>query len=380
MTGEAMAKMVGRVAQLSIACVIVTAVALTMSACVGPANGTKSPASTAIESASPADTLKGTRTPDVLPTQSAKGMDTSLNVDKTVAAGSSIDVPIVFEGTSSARVTISASTLGVTASLAGTDLVGGSVSGMTLLQTAPLQNPADGTLHIVNPGTSASTVTIIVGISTSRHLTITPLSQTVNKGDTVSFTVSLNEPSAGEAATAYLVDPSGTKTPITLTPAGSGSWTGRTGATTSGTNKIEAQTSGDRPRYAEAGVDVASGSITIAPGFTEKLVDTDNDGLANSLRLTITVTADAPGDYVLGSTLVSSTGQEVDPGGMDLKLVAGTQQVSIDFVGEAIYNSGISGPYRLTDFSLTRLPDGAVEAAAADLGTTQAYDYKVFQH
>jgi hypothetical protein len=259
-------------------------------------------------------------------------------------------------------------------------LAGGTISGKTLLQTAPLTNPADGTLHIVNPGTSDSTVTIIAEISTSRHLTITPLSQTVNKGDRVSFTVSVNEPGASEAATAYLIDPSGAKTPITLTATGTGAWTGQATVAASGTNKIEAQTTGDRPRYAEAGVSVASGKVTIAPGFTEQLVDTDHDGLADSLLLTITVTATAPGDYSLGSDLVSSTGEEIDTAGADVHLVAGTQQVPIDFVGQAIYNAGISGPYRLVNLRITDTTDGAVEAAAAGMGLTQAYNYKVFQH
>ncbi len=317
-----------------------------------------------------------------LQTPSAKEMDASLNVDRVVPAGGSIDVPIAFEGTSQARVTISASTPGVTASLAGTNLAGGTISGKTLLQTSPLANPADGTLHIVNPGTSESTVMIIATIFTTRHLTITPATRTVGKGDTVSFTVSVNEPGASEAATAYLVDPSGTKTPIALTATGTGAWTGQATVTTSGANKIEAQTAGDRPRYAEAGISVASGTIAVAPGFTEQLVDTDHDGLANYLRLTITVTTDAPGDYVLDSLLVSSTGQEVDPRAADVHLVAGTQQVSIEFLGEVIYKSGISGPYRLTNVTFIDTTTGrsVVEAAAADLGATQAYDYKVFQH
>jgi hypothetical protein len=318
--------------------------------------------------------------PNVADAQPGKELESSLNVGRVVPAGGSIDVPMVFEGTSQARVTISASTPGVTASLAGTDLAGGTISGKTLLQTAPLTNPADGTLHIVNPGTSDSTVTIIAEISTSRHLTITPLSQTVNKGDRVSFTVSVNEPGASEAATAYLIDPSGAKTPITLTATGTGAWTGQATVAASGTNKIEAQTTGDRPRYAEAGVSVASGKVTIAPGFTEQLVDTDHDGLADSLLLTITVTATAPGDYSLGSDLVSSTGEEIDTAGADVHLVAGTQQVPIDFVGQAIYNAGISGPYRLVNIKIRSMPDSTVEAAVADLGATQAYDYKVFQH
>jgi hypothetical protein len=291
-----------------------------------------------------------------------------------------MDVPVDFEGSTEASLTLAATTTGISASFAGTDLPSGTAAGHTILQLAPIQNPANGTVHIVNPGSTDSTVTVIVSFLTTRHLTITPSATTLTAGTAVNFTLSLNEASGSEGASAYLVDPNGTQTPITLTSTGPGTWTGQVTPTVPGANKIEAKTTGDRRRSAEYPLSVGSGAVTIAPGFTEQLVDENGDGLADKLRVTLTVTNARAAKYTANAYLLSPTGTKLDLGVTRVQLQAGSQQVSIDFSGEAIYRSGVSGPYRVGETWFLDEKTYLVEGEVAELGTTQAYDYKQFQH
>ena len=302
------------------------------------------------------------------------------SVDVVVPAGGSMDVPVDFEGSTEASLTLSATTTGITASFAGTALPSGTAAGHSILQLAPIQNPTNGTVHIVNPGSTDSTVTVTTSFFTNRHLTITPSASTVTAGTAVPFTVSLSGASGSEGASAYLVDPNGTQTPITLTSSGPGTWTGQVTPTVAGANKIDAQTTGDRPRSAEHPLSVGSGAVTIAPGFTEQLVDENGDGLADKLRVTMTVTNARAAKYTAAAYLLNSTGAKIDSGVADVQLQAGSQQVSIDFSGDLIYRSGLSGPYRIGRVWFLDDKTYLVEGEVAELGLTQTYDLQQFQH
>jgi hypothetical protein len=134
---------------------------------------------------------------------------------------------------------------------------------------------------------------------------------------------------------------------------------------------------GASPRYTSYEIQVASGTVTLSSGFAERLVDSDHDGLANKLVLSPTVTVQNPGKYKVVGYLLDSTGAQIDVTGGDVDLVAGAQPLDLAFDGSTIYKSGKSGPYRLAKVAI--MSGDTTEASAADMGLTQAHDYKVFQ-
>ena len=303
--------------------------------------------------------------------------------DETVPAGGSIDVPVSFEGTSNPTVYVNSTTPGITASFGGVALDAYSIpGGLSSLESKPIANPKDGLLHISNPGPTQAIVTVVTLIYSTRHLTITPSTDFVVKGGTLSIDARVSQATPGEVASAYLQDyPTGAKTSFVLTKVGKGHWTGQVTPATGGRKSISVETSGERVRIDHTLISVSRGNLTLGTGFTERLVDTDHDGLANSLELTATVTAKEPSSYSLVAHLVDSTGKEIEIGGGEVSVVAGTQRLPIGFYGPGIYGSRLSGPYRLVDVTLTEQNDASnTEARADDLGATQAYDYHVFQH
>ena len=305
--------------------------------------------------------------------------DADLIVDQVVPAGGSVDVPVTFEASSFGSVQVVSSAGGVAATFGGTAL-SGVTTGYTSITTS-VSNPTDGPVHVVNQGTTAATVTVIANVDTTRHLEVTPASSTVGKGGTVNFDAIVSEATTSDGASAYLQDPSGAKTPVVLTKVGTGHWTAQVSPTLSGTYEVHVQTTGTRVRYGTALISVSTGNVSIGSGFTEQLLDTDGDGLANQLKLTASVTALNPGSYLMTADLVDAHGTEVSSGSSGaLSLVSGAQPVSIAFDGASIYKSGLSGPYHFVNITLTNESDGLQQAAEADLGATQAYDYHTFQH
>jgi hypothetical protein len=341
-----------------------------VAACVGPA-----------ASLSTAPATQPAKTGTALESQPTHDMYVNLQIDQVVPAGGAVDVPLAFEGASLAVVTAYTSSTGVTAGFAGSALPGYSANGVAAFSQS-VTNPTDGPLHITNTGPTQATVTVIVQVDSSRYLTITPAATSVAKGASLGFDVTLTEATSADGASAYLADPNGVKTPIALTKLGTGHWSGLVSPAVGGTNTIYVQTSGDRLRYESRDISVMTGDVSFGPGFTERLVDTDHDGLANTLELTVTVTATKAGRYWLASHLVDSTGKEITVAGGDEHLVAGTNQVPIDFNGSTIYKSGLSGPYRLVNLNLedTNASPFVTVARASDLGITENYDYQVFQH
>ena len=304
----------------------------------------------------------------------------NLEVERTVSAGGSIDIPVAFEGTSDSTVQIFSAAPGIAASLGGVNLDAATTSTASFLGKS-FTSPTDGVLHIVNPGTADAAVQVSVLIDTTRYLTITPSSKFVSSGGAVTIDVSLTDATASDQATAYLEDQAGTRTTIELTKVDTGHWTARITPTVGGNAKIFVQTGGDRPRYESSPISVSSGNVTFGAGFSESAIDSDHDGLTNTLRLTIAVTANRAASYDLTAHLVDAQGKEVAIGNSTVSLVAGTQQIAIDFDGSTIYKSGSSGPYRLVNVGLTNTEAVThMEALASDLGSTQAYDYTTFQH
>ena len=154
--------------------------------------------------------------------------------------------------------------------------------------------------------------------------------------------------------------------------------------TVGGSSDINAWTNGNGIRRAQTVLNVEGGNVTIGSGFTERLNDTNADGLADQLILTIPVTVAKAGSYEVQAHLVDSAGKTVavnyDP---SVELSTGAQTLQATFNGTDIYASGQSGPYRVKDVMISSNPlsSGQVlEASAPDMGATQAYDYEAFAH
>jgi hypothetical protein len=303
-----------------------------------------------------------------------------LIVDKVVLAGGSIDVPLSFEGSSFGSIQVVSSAL-VTATFGGTTLDGTATTTYTAISTS-VSNPSDGPVHVVNQATTDATVTVIANVGTTRHLTVTPPSSDLAQGGTANFDAVVSEATDTDGASAYLQDASGSKTPVALAKVGSGHWTGQVSPLVGGSYEIHVQTIGARVRYRTALVSVSKGNVTIDSEFTEQLLDTNGDGLANQLQLTASVTALNAGAYLMTADLVDAHGTEVSSGSSGaVSLVSGAQPVSIAFDGASIYQSGLSGPYHFVNVRLTNESNYLdTEVVAIDLGTTKAYDYHTFQH
>jgi hypothetical protein len=200
---------------------------------------------TSLPSASPTPTLGarycGTDVPQ-------SDLSTNLMTEKVVPPGGAADVPLAFEGTSVAELRVYSETAGITAGLAGVALDSYSALPGSVLDKS-FTNPSDGSVHISNLGTSEATVSVTVMIITSRQLTMTPSSYIVTQGENLSLELWLSEATESDEASAYLRDPTGSRTPVTLAKLGRGNWTGQVTPTLPGVSWIIAQTGGDRARY-----------------------------------------------------------------------------------------------------------------------------------
>ncbi len=303
---------------------------------------------------------------------------------QTVPAKTTIKVPLGFEGSTWGAVAVYAKSGGLTVTWAGKTVApqkypafGASVVGFSL----SLDNPKDGDLTIKNTTRSPIAAAGYVMIMTRRHLTLTPSTTFPHKGQQISLDVTLTEATDADGLTATLVDESGVATPLTVTKAGTGHWTGDVTISSTGVFTIRASTTGGAFRDAMAELTVVSGGVSVSTTFDEQVVDSDHDGLIDELDLTPTITMPVAGTYMADAYLYNSAGVEVAMDGTgDIDLVAGPQPLKLEFDGKSIYKSGRWGPYTL---HVTIVDDTTgstgVELDNAVLGTTAAYDYMQFE-
>jgi hypothetical protein len=306
-------------------------------------------------------------------------MQFSSGTTATVPANGYVDVPIAFEGSSVAVVAVSNENSDIGATFGGLALAPSGDGSLSV----NLSSPADGPLHVTNSSGQNESVGVIVMIESGRSLAVTASPTTISAGQAVSIDVVLTQPVAGDSVGGELVDPAATHTPITLSPAGSGHWTGQVSPSVGGDNTINVWTNGNGTRRASTLVVVAGGSVTLGSGFTERLNDTNGDSLADQLIVTLPATVAKAGTYQVRARLVDSAGNQVagskDPA---VDLQTGSQTLTLTFAGADIYSSGRSGPYRVVSLQVFSNPGTTgtqLEASATDLGATQAYGYQVFQ-
>jgi hypothetical protein len=296
----------------------------------------------------------------------------------TIPAGGHVDVPLAFEGATSAAITVMVPNEQVTGTFGATALVPQAFGPLRYL-SVELTKPADGSLRLSNAGEQPADVTTVVMILTDRHLTV-EAAVFAKVGAPLEVTFSVAGAIPGDVPTAQLVDPTGAMTPIDLVPAGPARWTATVLPAVPGRNRIMATLAGSRPRSGAATVDVGARDSAISTTIAESTLDTDGDGLIDSLVISPTVTAHSTGTYTLVANLVDAAGVEISNGRAEVQLTADVaQRVDLPFDGAWIYKSGHPGPYHLVDLALFTDSIG-FEAKSASTDPTAAYSLAAFKH
>ena len=298
---------------------------------------------------------------------------------RSIPAGETVTQALAFESTSLAVVALHGPSGTLSARVGSTPLVEKDAEGGFSYWELTLNAPADADLTITNTSTTAVDVDALVSLATRRTLTVSA-PETAVASVAVVVELSLTEAASADEPSAFLVDESGARTTIPLTPTGPGSWTGTIAPPHEGSYRVAATVGGDRPRSGVDFLSASSGDIRIGGSFQEALIG-DEGGVADGLRITIPITTRSPGTFGMNGTLR-------DPGGLYVARAtgrttlnaAGPGSIDLDFDGREIFRSGTSGRYRLTDVVLFQPDRGlAIEDQMTDMGLTAAsYDAVVF--
>jgi hypothetical protein len=305
--------------------------------------------------------------------------------NQAVPAGSSITVPIDFEGSSYGAFAGYADGSGLVVTFGGKGLKveSSNALGKTVWAfSCADNNPADGDLVIKNPTKSAVTVGGYSLVMTRRHLTLDLSTNFPRKGQPFTLNLNLTEAADADDVAVSISDPAGKTSSVDVTKTGTGRWTGTATAASTGEYQIRASTTGSRMRGVMASLIASAGDVSVSPTFKVREEDPNTDGLIDQLILTPTVTVADAGEYTVRGTLYDQAGVAVGhSSGDEQALTPGAQAVDITFDGNYIYKSGRWGPYTL---HVTVMHEAAgtttIELDDAVLGQTAAYDYLQFEH
>ncbi len=125
----------------------------------------------------------------------------------------------------------------------------------------------------------------------------------------------------------------------------------------------------------------ASSSVIVGvPGVTA--TDVDVDGLLDTLQFDVMVDVDVAGTFALSGRLVTSQGDLVALASAQMELPLGPTTWALSFEGEDVFESGLDGPYVLTDLRLVET-GGQVLATVdhqTDVYVTAPYSHFDFEH
>jgi hypothetical protein len=106
-------------------------------------------------------------------------------------------------------------------------------------------------------------------------------------------------------------------------------------------------------------------------------IDTDADGLYNSLQVQVSVHAALAGTYTLKAELAGMT--SVATAGREVSLSVGVNFITLDFPGEAIFRSREDGPYEVRRVRICDATGDTLDFVH-DSYMTESYVYLQFQH
>lgn len=135
----------------------------------------------------------------------------------------------------------------------------------------------------------------------------------------------------------------------------------------------------DYQRAAQTIFTVSPGTASLSGAYSDQGEDADNNGLYEYLILHVGLDLTQAGHYSLAAVLEGPGGQYIDHAMKDITLGVGPQIVTLRFDGDAIRNSGLDGPYTVTQVLLTDNSKVAVKLDEAhDVWATAAYDHRQF--
>jgi pimeloyl-ACP methyl ester carboxylesterase len=139
-------------------------------------------------------------------------------------------------------------------------------------------------------------------------------------------------------------------------------------------------------REASTHIVVAPTTAQLTGSYSEIPVDSDGDGLYNTLRINVGLDVSLAGDYEVSGVLQDASGNTIVQAGFSTllegsgELGVGQQFVSLDFDGGLIYQHGVDGPYFLKHVVVYDQNDVSIQTDyVQDAYTTSAYAYTNFQ-
>ena len=312
------------------------------------------------------------------PTSAVK-MEYSSIVDGSVAANSSIRVPLSFEGAATASVAVYWSATGASASLGSTTLQTDPAAAIPY-SSASLASPSDGDLVLVNPTSGSVGYRVVVSIPTERRLLLSVESPVVAHGSPLAVHVQIDGSTTGEVPTLSLFESDGQVVPVALSSVGTGQWIGYVSPNSLGVAQLSASVIGPRARYASATITVTAGTTAVS-GVAQATQDVNGDGLYDALKLTTTVTVGQAGTYVVSGRVLDQSGTSVTVTGGEHALSAGSNQVEFSYPGSQIYETGVDAPSHLVVTVSHVTQEGTtLEVVDAPAGTAFSLNYRQFQH
>lgn len=107
-------------------------------------------------------------------------------------------------------------------------------------------------------------------------------------------------------------------------------------------------------------------------------VDHDADGQNDELQINVLVNANESHPSLLSAVLSSSDGLYIDAANISIETVPGDHAYTLAFDGNAILESGIDGPYHVTDLKLIDEDNLGQIDTNSETYITAAYSYRSF--
>ncbi len=262
-----------------------------------------------------------------------------------------------------------------------------------------IQNPTPGDWQIEVAATVGGTYVAIVEVDNDTSLSVSTDKGSYQANEEIQITATFADggtPITGAVATATIQKSDQTTDTLTLYDDGThGDTTSNDGIyfnTYAGTSVtgytdifVTAIATGVQ-REASTHIVVAPTTAQLTSSYSETPVDSDGDGLYNTLRINVGVDVSLAGDYEVSGVLQDASGNTIAQAGFSTLLEGsgepgvGQQFISLDFDGGLIYQHGVDGPYFLKHVVAYDQNDVSIQTDyVQDAYTTSAYAYTNFQ-
>ncbi len=351
----------------------------------GPNAPTPMPANCFVPTPPPTPTPTPLVTPPSAPMATPTPIDTESQegtgyFSQSISPGTTISVPLDFEGSSWASVVVYSDCGDVSGTLHGAALAGAqSALGWTL--TYQPEKPVNGTLILGNTGRTSANVAGYILITTQRHLVIATADTFVGKSQRFAIDVVLTQPTDADRLTVAIAGQASSE-PVVMTKVDIGHWTGTASVSQPGDYDIRASTDGSRIRVRTYPLIVFGDDVKIISAPAETAVHTGN-GLIDELDFETTVSMDESGTFDVQGILYDPAGKNVT--GNDTESIAFTAGVpktlAIRIGCDGFYRLHVSGPFELRlRVSHFADPHDVYDAWDLVVRKTAAYDYTLFVH